>query len=111
MEVNHVETQACVGRGLARRSIAPYRSNRRTSRAQKAAVPKPQDKLALGEDDVKKLILLIDTDKTGKITKQEWMKFMEAEFDRLDKNKRGELDAKELAKSRLRVSPFASVGK
>jgi len=33
----------------------------------------------------------MDTDKNGKISKQEWMKFMEAEFDRLDKNKTGEL--------------------
>lgn len=82
-----------------------------TSFAQKAAVPKPQDKLALGEDEVKQLLLLVDTDKTGKITKQEWMKFMEAEFDRLDKNKSGELDTKELAQSKLRVSPFAKVGK
>jgi uncharacterized membrane protein len=79
--------------------------------AQKAAVPKPQDTLALGEDEVKQLLLLMDTDKTGKITKQEWMKFMEAEFDRLDKNKSGALDAKELAKSKLRVSPYAKVGK
>jgi hypothetical protein len=79
--------------------------------AQKAAAPKPQDKLALGEDEVKQLLLLIDTDKTGKITKQEWMKFMEAEFDRLDKNKSGELDAKELAPSRLRVSTFDKAGK
>jgi hypothetical protein len=82
-----------------------------TSPAQKAAVPKAQDKLALGEDEVKQLLLLIDTSKAGKITKQEWMKFMEAEFDRLDKHKSGELDAKELAQSRLRVSPFAKVGK
>jgi P-type Cu+ transporter len=38
-----------------------------TAVAQKATTPKPQDKLALGEDEVKKLLLLIDTDKTGKI--------------------------------------------
>jgi hypothetical protein len=36
---------------------------------------------------------------------------MEAEFDRLDKDKSGELDPKELAQSRLRAAPFASVGK
>jgi hypothetical protein len=35
------------------------------------------------------LLLLIDTDESGKIFKQEWLKFMEAEFDRLDKDKKG----------------------
>jgi EF hand len=79
--------------------------------AQKAAGPKPVDKLALGEDEVKQLPLLMDTDKNGKISKQEFMKFMEAEFDRLDKAKNGELDVKELAHSKLRVSRFTSVGK
>jgi hypothetical protein len=79
--------------------------------AQKAAVPKPQDKLALGENEVKQLLLLIDTDESGNISKQEWMKFMEAEFDRLDKDKKGQLDAKELTQSKLRVSHLVSVGK
>jgi hypothetical protein len=79
--------------------------------AQKASAPKPQDKLALGEEEVKQLLLLIDTEKKGKISKQEWMKFMEAEFDRLDKSKNGELDLEELRQSRLRVSRFTSVGK
>jgi hypothetical protein len=32
---------------------------------------------------------------------------MEAEFERLDKDKSGELDVKELAQSKLRVSHFA----
>jgi EF hand len=82
-----------------------------TAVAQRQAVPKSQDKLALGEDEVKQLLLLIDTNKSGKISKQEWMKFMEAEFDRLDKDKTGELDAKELTQSKLRVSQFVTVGK
>ena len=79
--------------------------------AQKDSVPKPQDKLALGEDEAEQLLFLIDTNKNGKITKQEWMKFMEEEFDRLDKNKSGEIDAKELARSRLLARPFSNVGK
>jgi hypothetical protein len=83
----------------------------RTGLAQKTAAPRPQDKLALGEEEVKQLLLLIDTEKKGKISKQEWMKFMEAEFDRLDKGKNGELDVKELTQSRLRVSHFTSAGK
>ena len=82
-----------------------------TSVAQKAAAPKPQDKLTLGEAEVKQLMLLIGADKNGKISKQEWMKFMEAEFDRLDKDKKGQLDAKELTQSKLRVSHPVSVGK
>jgi Ca2+-binding EF-hand superfamily protein len=79
-----------------------------TAVAQKASVPKPQDKLALGEDEVRKLLLLMDTDKNGKVSKQSFMEFMEEEFERLDKNKTGELDARELNKT----SPHAKhVGK
>ena len=77
----------------------------------KATAPKPQDRVALGEEQAKQLLLLIDTDKRGKISKQEWMRFMEAEFDRLDKEKNGELDVKELTRSKLTVSRFTSVGK
>jgi Ca2+-binding EF-hand superfamily protein len=80
-----------------------------TASAQKASVPKPQNKLALGEDQVKQLLLLMDTDKHGKISKQEYMKFMEAEFERLDKNKSGELNVKTLTQSSLTATHF--VGK
>jgi len=69
-----------------------------------ASVPKKLDKVAIGEDEVKQLLLLMDTDKNGKISKKEFMTFMEAEFERLDKDKSGELDAKELRLSKLRVS-------
>jgi hypothetical protein len=79
-----------------------------TAVAQKAAAPKPQDKLALGENEVRQLLLLMDTDQNGKISKKEFMTFMEAEFERLDKDKSGQLDAKELAQSKLRVSHFAT---
>jgi hypothetical protein len=39
------------------------------------------------------------------------MKFLEAGFDRLDKDKSGDLDAKDLQQSELHVSIFTSVGK
>jgi len=71
---------------------------------QKASAPKKEDKVALGEDEVKQLLLLMDTDNNGKISKQEYMHFMEEEFERLDKDHNGELDVKELTRSRLRVS-------
>jgi EF hand len=73
-----------------------------TAVAQKASPPKPQDNLALGEGEVKKLVLLMDTDNDGKVSKQEFMGFMEAEFDRLDKKKEGKLDVKELTQQPTR---------
>jgi hypothetical protein len=39
-----------------------------TAIAQRAAVPKPQHKRALGEPEVTQLLLLMDTDKSGKIS-------------------------------------------
>ena len=81
-----------------------------TALAQQASAPKSQDKLAKAEPEVKKLPLLMDTDKNGKISKQEWMTFMEAEFDRLDVQKNAELDVKELTQSKLRVRSFSAVG-
>jgi len=72
----------------------------------------PPDKFELGEDQVKALLLLMDTDKNGKISKAEWMKFMAEEFDRLDKDKNGELDPEELKQSRINAShDFLRVGK
>jgi Ca2+-binding EF-hand superfamily protein len=53
----------------------------------------------------------MDTDKNGKISKEEWMKFMEAEFDRLDKDKSGELDVEEIAQSKLRATRRVNTGK
>jgi Ca2+-binding EF-hand superfamily protein len=71
--------------------------------AQQRATTNPQDKLALADVDVKELLLLMDADHNGKISKQEWMSFMEAEFNKLDKDGNGELDPKELLHSRLSV--------
>lgn len=79
-----------------------------TPAAEKAEKEK---KLAIATEAAKQLLLAMDTDKNGKISKQEWMAFMEAEFDRLDKAKTGQLDIKELTQSKLRVSQFATVGK
>ncbi len=78
---------------------------------EKDTLPRRPDPLVLGEDEVKQLLLLMDTDKNGKISKAEWMRFMEAEFDRLDTDKSGELDVKEIAKSQLRVTRHANTGK
>jgi EF hand len=63
------------------------------------AADKSKDKLTLGEAEVKQLLLLMDADKNGKISREEYTRFMQAEFDRLDKDKNGELDVKELTQS------------
>ena len=73
---------------------------------------KHQDTVALGHDKAIELLLVMDTDKDGKVSKQVWMKFMEAEFDRLDQDKKGELDPRKLQRSSLSVSHcFRDVGK
>ena len=57
--------------------------------SQKQATPKPQatqksrDELALAEPEVVQLLLLMENNKNGKISKQECMKFMETEVDRV----------------------------
>jgi EF-hand domain pair len=109
--VNHVEAIEHNFGHSAHRSLSGSRGQLGSVVAQKAPVPKTQNNLALGEGEVKQLLLLMDTDNDGKVSKKEFMDFMEAEFERLDKNRSGDLDVKELAQSRLRVSHFAGVGK
>jgi hypothetical protein len=94
--VNVIEAQTEKSTGV----VAP------TTAAEKAEREK---KLAAATEAAKQLILAMDTDKNGKISKEEWMKFMSDEFDRLDVNHNGELDPKELLQSRMRVHP--AVGK
>jgi len=80
---------------------------------QKSENPQSKKKQAmvLGEDEVKQLLLLMDTDKNGLISKEEFMRFMEAEFNRLDKDKSGMLDPKELSQSQIRPTRPPAVGK
>jgi hypothetical protein len=80
--------------------VAPTSAAETTERERKRAV---------ATEAAKQLLLVMDTEKSGRVSKQEWMKFMEAEFDRLDVNHNGELDVKELTQSRVRYRP--SVGK
>jgi len=54
-----------------------------------------------GEYEAKRLLFLMDQDKDGRVSRQEYMAFMAAEFDRLDVNKDGYLDVKELERSQF----------
>jgi Ca2+-binding EF-hand superfamily protein len=60
--------------------------------AQKANVPIHQDVVALAQPKLIEVLLLMDTDRNGKISKRDFMNLMEAVFDRLDRDKHGELD-------------------
>jgi hypothetical protein len=80
-----------------------------TAAAQKDSVPKPQNQLALAEDHVKQVLLLMEADKQGKISKQQFMKFMEAEFERLDTTKTGQLDVKQVTRPTITAKNY--VGK
>jgi hypothetical protein len=77
----------------------------------RAGTTPPTDKIALGEGEVKQLILLMDQDKNGKVSEREFMRFMKAEFKRLDRDESGELDVKELRESQIRSSTFMDAGK
>lgn len=83
---------------------------RHSAHAVRAAAPS-QGKQLLSADQIKLLFLLMDTDKDGKISKQEWMSFMASTFDQLDLGKTGKLDAKELSQLTTPEITFASGGK
>lgn len=76
-------------------------------------VPKRPDKHVIAIENVKQLLLVMDTDKSGKISKQQWMAFMEAEFDRLDAEKKGELDQTVIKQSMIYVKQarFSDLGR
>jgi Ca2+-binding EF-hand superfamily protein len=62
---------------------------------------KREKSIAAGEAEAKQMLVLMDSDRNGKVSRQEFMAFMQAEFDRLDVNKDGELDVKELTQARV----------
>jgi len=64
-----------------------------------------------GYEETKDLLRLMDKDKNGKVSKKEFMEFMEAEFDRLDTNHDGELDVKELSQIRVGKHPGGTGGR
>lgn len=81
--------------------------------AQKSMTTPTEQKgeIVAGEAAAKQLLLLMDRDKDGRVSKKEWMTFMEEEFDRLDTNHDGYVNAKDLEKAQIQPVPFYRVGK
>jgi Ca2+-binding EF-hand superfamily protein len=100
---SHHQRRAAMATRLMLASLACIILMATITRAQKADVSKQQIKTSIAQETVKELLLQMDADKNGRISKQEWMKFMETQFDALDKDKTGELDQKELLKSTVTV--------
>jgi hypothetical protein len=94
-------------------AIVSFANDARPSNAvgQEQVTPEQQNEQTVGAEEVKQLLLIVDFDRSGKISKQDWMKFMEAEFDRLDKGKNWKLDAREIAPPAMRESHFGDMGK
>ena len=80
-----------------------------TAAAQKASVPKAQDPLAMGEEPAKLLLVVISSNGRDVVTKEEYMKFAEQEFDRLDKEKKGALNVRQFGQMSLAANHY--VGK
>lgn len=60
---------------------------------------------AAGAGRVEQLLRLMDKDRNGKVSRAEYMRFMEAEFNRLDVDRSGELSPQELSHTILRANP------
>jgi hypothetical protein len=71
------------------------------------------DPAILATDHVKEILLVMHTDKNAKITREQWMRFMAEEFDRLDSDKSGTLDPKkiQLERERIKHTRFIDSGK
>ena len=70
-----------------------------------AGAAEPPKKVAAGVYKTKELLLLMDQDRNGKVSRDEFMRFMAAEFDVLDVDHDGELDVAELTGVRVPRSP------
>ena len=76
-------------------------------------VRRQPDSNVMAIENVKQLLLIMDTDQRGKISRQQWIAFMEAEFDRLDVEKKGELDQTAIRQSMAHVKQirFSDLGR
>jgi hypothetical protein len=70
-----------------------------------------QDKIAMGQDEVKQLLPLM-ADETGKVSEEAFMKYMQAEFKRLKKDEQGKVDVLEFTdRQSHRPATFSAVGR
>jgi hypothetical protein len=71
------------------------------AKATKDLIGEFRDQLEAGDTRAERLLFRLGKDRDGGISKQEFLNYMDAEFDRLDTNKDGKLDANELQQLRV----------
>ena len=64
-------------------------------------------RIAQADEETKRLLLLMDRDQDGKVSRREFLDYMTAEFDRLDVNHSGDLDPVELNQLHVRWHPVS----
>jgi len=84
--------------------------------AQKQSVPKQAvaattEKSAVAENNVVKLLLIMKPDKNGNISREEFNKLVDAEFDLLAKNQTGMVNVKDLVQPDLHAKSISFLGK
>jgi len=67
--------------------------------------------LTAAEREARHLLRFMDKDQNGQVSRAEFMQFMEAEFDRLDRDRSGQLSAEELSRSRIRYYGHTTVSR
>jgi Ca2+-binding EF-hand superfamily protein len=70
-----------------------------------SAAPAADKKDQKAMEYAKEMLRLMDTDANGKVSREEFMAYMNKQFDLLDVNKDGELDVKELTGLRNTTRP------
>ncbi len=81
--------------------------------ARETGVPR-HNPLAVAQDATAQLVILMDQDEAGTVSKADFLKFMAAEFDRLDTNRTGVLNVDQLRQAEQRngqMRTFAKAGK
>jgi hypothetical protein len=85
---------AGIGTAIARESVSPR-----------------QDSVTMGQEEIQRLLPLMDRDKDGTVSKQEFTAYVDAEFARLEKNKNGDALLESARQREARPATFISSGK
>jgi Ca2+-binding EF-hand superfamily protein len=82
--------------------------------AQKDGTPNvdtPKIQAALVDEHVMEILIVMNHDRNGTVSQEEFIAFMRAEFNKLERDQSGQVNAKELAASKPSVVPSARYGK